>query len=144
MLKVLSAFTLVMVLSAASGASAQQVTLGGDVKGANEVPPVQSPASGTAIAIFDPATRNLSWTIAYSGLATAPTAMHFHGPAEPAYNAGVAVMISGDLSSPVKGSATLTESQAADLQAGRWYLNIHTAANPAGELRAQMTVVPAK
>ena len=41
-------------------------------------------------------------------------------------------------SSPFKGSATLTDAQAADLQKGMWYVNVHTAANPGGELRGQL------
>jgi hypothetical protein len=32
----------------------------------------------------------------------------------------------------------LTDSQAADLLAGKWYANVHTGANPGGELRGQM------
>jgi hypothetical protein len=40
--------------------------------------------------------------------------------------------------SPIKGSATLTEAQATDLVAGRYYFNVHTAANPGGELRGQV------
>ena len=40
--------------------------------------------------------------------------------------------------SPFKGSAKLTDAQASDLMAGRWYVNIHTAANPGGELRGQL------
>ena len=40
--------------------------------------------------------------------------------------------------SPLQGSATLTDAQAADLMAGRWYVNIHTAANPNGEIRGQL------
>ena len=41
-------------------------------------------------------------------------------------------------SSPVEGSATLTDAQAADLVAGKYYVNIHTAANPGGEIRGQV------
>jgi hypothetical protein len=67
------------------------------------------------------------------------TAAHFHGPAEAGKNAGVAVAIPNATSSPVEGSATLTDAQAADLVAGKYYINIHTAANPGGEIRGQVT-----
>ena len=53
-------------------------------------------------------------------------------------NAGVAVPITGIATSPVEGSATLTDAQAADLVAGKYYVNIHTAANPGGEIRGQV------
>ncbi len=39
---------------------------------------------------------------------------------------------------PITGSATLTDAQLADLEAGRLYVNIHTAANPGGEIRGQI------
>ena len=39
---------------------------------------------------------------------------------------------------PIKGEATLTDAQAADLQAGKWYFNVHTAANKGGEIRGQV------
>ena len=41
--------------------------------------------------------------------------------------------------SPAQGSAVLTDAQAADLLAGRYYINVHTAANPRGEIRGQVT-----
>jgi CHRD domain. len=41
--------------------------------------------------------------------------------------------------SPIKGAATLTDAQIADLNAGKWYFNVHTAANPAGEIRGTVT-----
>jgi hypothetical protein len=63
---------------------------------------------------------------------------HFHGPAEPGKNAGVAVPFK-DPASGAEGSATLTDAQAADLMAGKYYINVHTAANPGGEIRGQVT-----
>jgi hypothetical protein len=57
-------------------------------------------------------------------------------------NAGVVVPVKGSAASPIKGSETLTDAQAADLTAGRWYFNIHTAANKGGELRGQVVKGP--
>jgi hypothetical protein len=133
-----------LVFAISSAAASQQVRFEGNLKGANEIPAVQSPASGSVVATFDPTTRVLEWTITYSGLSDPPFAMHFHGPADATRNAGVALPIMGDLKSPVKGSASLTESQVADLIAGLWYLNIHTQAEPSGELRAQVTAKSAR
>jgi CHRD domain-containing protein len=135
-----SALALIAALAFTTGVRAQQVRLTGNVIGANEVPPVQSPGSGRVTAIYDHATKTLSWTIAYSGLRTRIIAIHFHGPGDSTRNAGIVLPIVGNLESPINGSAPLTERQAADLLAGLWYLNIHTEAHAAGELRAQMLV----
>jgi len=107
--------------------------------GKSEVPANTSAGNGTADLNYDPATKKLTWKLTYSGLSGPPTAAHFHGPAEPGKNAGVAVAIPNATSSPVEGSATLTDAQAADLTAGRYYINVHTAANPGGEIRGQVT-----
>ena len=107
--------------------------------GASEVPPVTTAGKGTADVDFDPATKKLSWKLTYSGLSGPATAAHFHGPGEPGKNAGVAVAIPNAASSPAEGSATLTDAQAADLTAGKYYINIHTATNPGGEIRGQVT-----
>ena len=124
---------------AASAALAQEMKMKADLTGAQEVPPVTTQGKGSAEVNFEPASKKLSWTVTYSGLSGPPTAAHFHGPAEAGKNAGVAVPIPNQANSPVTGSATLTDAQAADLQAGRYYVNIHTAANPSGEIRGQVT-----
>ena len=107
--------------------------------GKSEVPPNASAGTGTADIDYDAATRKLSWKLTYSGLSGPATAAHFHGPADPGKNAGVAVAIPNATSSPAEGSATLTDAQAADLTAGKYYVNVHTAANPGGEIRGQVT-----
>jgi hypothetical protein len=106
--------------------------------GKSEVPPNASAGKGTADIDYDPASKKLSWKVTYSGLSGPATAGHFHGPADADKNAGVAVPITNIATSPVEGSATLTDAQAADLVAGKYYVNIHTAANPGGEIRGQV------
>ena len=107
--------------------------------GASEVPPTTTVGKGIADIDYDPASKKLSWKVTYSGLSGPATAAHFHGPAEAGKNAGVKVPIPNATSSPAEGSATLTDEQAADLVAGKYYVNVHTAANPGGEIRGQVT-----
>jgi CHRD domain len=128
-----------IAMLASSAAFAQGIKMKADLTGAQEVPPVTTQGKGTAEVTFDPGSKQLSWTVNYSGLSGPASAAHFHGPAESGKNAGVAVPIPNQANSPIKGSATLTDAQAADLQAGRYYINVHTAANPGGEIRGQVT-----
>ena len=107
--------------------------------GAQEVPAVTTGGSGTVDSTFDKGTNTLTWTVTYSGLSGPVTAGHIHGPAAAGANAGVVIPFTGDLSSPIRGKATLTAAQVADLTAGRYYVNLHTAKNPGGEIRGQLT-----
>jgi CHRD domain len=108
------------------------------LKGSEEVPPTNSKGIGAAEIYFDTATKQLKWKVTYSGL-TGPAIMgHIHGPAEPGKNAPVVVPFGSAAASPIEGSATLTDAQAADLMAGKWYVNIHTAENKGGEIRGQV------
>ena len=104
------------------------------------VPPTTSNASGEVDAYLDEKTNKFSWTISYSGLTGEATAAHFHGPAAVGANAGPALPIVGSLASPIKGDAILSNEQKADLLASKWYLNVHTAANPDGEIRGQVII----
>jgi len=126
------------MLALASPALAETVTLKATLNGTSEVPPTDSKATGTATATYDSATKVLTYTITYSGLSGDAAAAHFHGPAAAGANAGVAVPIAAPLASPIKGTATLNDGQANDLTAGKWYINIHTAANKGGEIRGQL------
>ena len=106
------------------------------------VPPTASTATGTADVTFDTASKMLTWTVTHKGLTGKPTAAHFHGPAAVGANAGPVVGLTGSLDSPIKGSFTLNDKQASELEAGMWYLNVHTSKYADGEIRGQ--VVKAK
>lgn len=108
------------------------------LNGASEVPANTSAGKGTADIDYDPASKKLTWKLTYSGLTGPATMAHFHGPAEPGKNAGVAVPIT-PATSGSEGSATLTDAQAADLVAGKYYVNVHTEAHKGGEIRGQVT-----
>jgi hypothetical protein len=109
------------------------------MNGKSEVPPTTSTGTGTTSATLDTTSKVLSYSVTFDGLSGPATAAHFHGPAAKGANAGVVVPIgSANPISPVTGSATLTDEQIKDLRAGRWYVNVHTAANKAGEIRGQM------
>jgi hypothetical protein len=120
-------------------AFAEMVTYKADLKASTEVPANDSKGSGTLTATYDTATKKLAYTATYQGLTGPATAAHFHGPAAAGTNAGVVVPVKDMTPSPLKGEATLTDAQAADLAAGKWYFNIHTAANKGGEIRGQVT-----
>ena len=107
----------------------------------SEVPPAPTSGVGTADAHYDTATHKLTYTITWSGLSGPATMAHFHGPAAIGANAGVAVPLGTNPVSPLTGTAKLTDAQAKDLADGRWYVNVHTAANPKGELRGQLLKV---
>jgi len=119
-------------------AQAADVTFRGTLSGAAEVPPTTGTGSGTAAVNFDPTTKQITYNVTYTGLTGPAAAGHIHCGAAAGANAGVAVPFA-NAASPITGNATLTEAQALDLQAGKCYVNIHTAANKGGELRAQLT-----
>jgi hypothetical protein len=129
------------LLTSVTPSRAETLKFKADLTGPGEVPPNQTAGHGTINVTYDPGTKQLSWDGSFAGLTGPATMAHFHGPAEPGKNAGVVIWISEKgqpFSSPFKGSATLTEDQATQLLAGQWYVNIHTAANPGGEIRGQL------
>lgn len=99
---------------------------------------ITSTGKGTGTFTYDPATHTLSYNVTYEGLTGPAMAAHIHGPAEPGAN-GPPVVPFANAASPITGTAVLTDAQAADLAAGKYYVNVHTAANKGGEIRGQIT-----
>jgi hypothetical protein len=140
---VAACLTGIMTWAAPSQAAPQsfKVTL----TGAQQVPPVQTSATATADLSYDPATRVVTWSVTYSGLSGPATMAHFHGPAAAGKNGPPVIWLTAKgkpVENPIKGEATLTPEQAQQFSAGEWYINVHTQANPGGEVRGQ--VVPPK
>jgi hypothetical protein len=108
---------------------------------AQEVPPPPSnQGTGTGNLTLDPTTKLLHVYMKWSGLGTVTNA-HIHGPAAP----GVSGPVIFNLIPPKPATSPLriqvgplNATQEADLNAGRWYLNIHTAAVPGGEIRGRI------
>ena len=97
--------------------------------------------TGTAVITLDTGSNLLSWNVSWSGMSGADFLAHFHGPALPGQNAGVQVGIG--VPSPQIGNAVISASQAADLLAGLWYVNIHSTTFNGGEIRGQVVPEPA-
>jgi hypothetical protein len=121
-----------------------------NVEQATPVPDVDGfNPSGFGIVNIDTDLMTIEWNVTYEGLTgpiVAPGA-HFHGPALPGETAGVEIFLStGDPAEPASGtlfgSAPLSMQQLSDVTSGLWYVNIHTAQNPAGEIRGQVVPAP--
>jgi len=113
---------------------------------ANEVPTGGGrTGSGLVTLTLTGTTLTLSGT--FSGLSSASTLDHIHGNALPGVNAGILyslipISTLGGTSGTINGSVSISAAQIADLNAGLWYINIHTANFGGGEIRGQILPVP--
>jgi len=134
-LSAISAVLASVVIS--SAAQAETLHFMAMMKGSDEVPANDSKGTGMVMATLDTSTKTLNYTLSYDGLTGAATMAHFHGPAAPGTNAPPVVPIANP-TNPYSGSATLSDAQIADLEAGKWYFNVHTAEHKGGEIRGQV------
>jgi hypothetical protein len=132
---VVTASTLAFVSITAHAAT---IALKADLKASAEVPPKDSNGQGKLTATLDSESRELKYHVEFDGLTGPAVAAHFHGPAAGGANAKPQVPVKGTIASPIDGIATLTPEQAKDLLDGKWYFNLHTSANPGGEIRGQV------
>lgn len=115
--------------------------------GAQENPAVTTTGSGSFDATYNPDTKQFTITVRWQNLSGNATLMHIHGPAARGTNIGVIQNFATLFTPTPAGSFTTnfvingTTQTQDDLLAGKWYVNIHTAANPGGEIRGQIELV---
>jgi hypothetical protein len=130
---------LVLFLSLSSLASAQ-ITLIARLTGAQETPPTTSTGQGLAVLTLDASHTHLTYDLAVSGLVDI-TASHIHrgavGVAGP-----VVIPITAGPFTYASDTVAVTPDVVDDLLSGNMYVNVHTAANPGGEIRGQVVIPP--
>ena len=126
-----------LFLGGAGVASAATLHFTADLKGSSEVPANTTTGAGQVAATLDTSSRVFTYHVTYAGLTGPAVAAHFHGPALPGVDAPPVITMK-TLASPIDGVATLTTAEAGDLQAGKWYFNVHTAEHKGGEIRGQL------
>lgn len=114
-----------------------------DMSGSQEVPAVITGASGTIRVTYSQRSKILTYLITWINLSGNPTGAHIHGLAEAGVNAGVVQAFGGF---PAATIGSYTGSLFVDgvkvieenLLSGKYYVNIHTAVNPGGQIRGQI------
>jgi hypothetical protein len=123
-----------------AGGGGTETNFTANLTGAQEIPPVTTNATGSGTFTLNAAQTELSYNVPFSGLSGPLTLAHFHrgaagveGP--PVFTIPLVPGVQGTL----QGTWVLTAADAADLMAGNIYVNLHTALNPDGEIRGQLT-----
>lgn len=95
----------------------------------------ESNAKGRLTANYSPSRRLLSWQLSYGNLSGPITWAEFRGPDIEGADSAIVSINTQIEGNPHPGGATLTDQQAADLVAGRWFVVIKTEKYPGGELK---------
>jgi hypothetical protein len=107
------------------------------LEGAQEVPVNGSPATGSGTAVVDPNLNTITLNLTFSGLTSAVTMAHLHGPVARGVDGGIKIALA-DLTSPMSETVAYDEADEADILSGLWYVNIHTVSFGGGEVRGQL------
>jgi len=139
-MKKLVILTVCLLLNSASAFS--QIMFTASLDGNQETPnPVVTSASGTAWLVLSSDFKSITYNVTYANLSAPFTASHFHvGPA--GVGGGVVFPITTYIGNTAKGTwNNIPDSILAKLFNGLLYVNVHTSANPGGEIRGQFTPV---
>jgi hypothetical protein len=122
------------------------------LSGAQEAPAVSGAGSGTGLAVISADASTVTYLVRYSGLSGSVNAAHIHTGAAGVSGGVILPLVAGP--SPMTGSLTAANFAAsgpvtsfaeaiAAIRAGTTYFNLHTTANPGGEIRGQIGVTVA-
>ncbi len=149
---------LFVLLVSAAQAQAQVINFTAALHGGNQGPAVLTGSAGTATVSLNTATLVVTYRIDVYNMPVGTTAAHFHvgapgvnGPT--VVNFTVLTNISNDYAITGTASATDLTVRAAQginswedfiqaLLLGNVYTNVHSTANPGGEIRGQVTRIP--
>jgi hypothetical protein len=149
---IVAALALVAAPSTAFAVDPTQPAYGGPLSGPQEVPAVSTAASGQGLAVISADGSTITYMVTYSGLSGTLNAAHIHTGAAGVAGGVILPLVAGP--SPMTGTLTsanfaasgsiTTFAQAvAAIRAGTTYFNLHTTANPGGEIRGQIGVTVA-
>lgn len=117
--------------------------ISGSANGAQQVPATTSSGSATISGNYNPTTRELDYSSAWTDLSGPPVSGGFYAGASGVVGASVGAawtIVSGaGTSGSTSGKITLTEEQEKTLLSGGWYYSYSTASNPQGEVRGQIS-----
>jgi hypothetical protein len=149
---IVAALALMALPGTASAVDPTQPAYGGPLSGAQEVPAVATTATGQGTAVISADGSTITYLVTYSGLSGTLNAAHFHTGAAGVAGGVILPLVAGP--SPMSGTLTAADFKAsgsvttfaqavAAIRAGTTYFNLHTAANPGGEIRGQVGVTVA-
>ncbi len=146
----------VMLASSASARGEGALILRADLSGAEEVPPVETTTSGTSKFRVNPGSGEIDFQLKVKDGVDliAVAGAHIHC-APPGSNGPVAAFLAtpveGGVDGMLKVSGTITDADIIDvgcgssvdelveaMSAGQTYVNVHSLANPSGEVRGQI------
>ena len=144
MKKTMATFALAAAFS--TGIASAQSTFKATLSGSQEVPANLSTATGSGTVLLNAAHTLITVDESWSGLTAPASVSHIHGPALPGASApplftftGVPMATSGSIP---EQTFAITAAQVTELQGGMFYMNVHDASFPGGEIRGQLTLVP--
>jgi len=127
-------------------AQAALIDFTASLDGAQQVPPAASTGTGSGSVVLDTVADTITVNLSFQGLTGPALAAHIHGPGAVGTNASILFPFM-NVPNATSGSIpqqtfSITPSQISDLEAGLYYMNVHTPNFPLGEIRGQLEQVP--